>query len=66
MIPMRLLFAKDCLLTGQEQACTRITRLFGRSFGCEHAEKGLIHRKIVVEVSTSTGDTLFQTRSDQE
>ena len=21
-------FAKDCLLTGQEQACTRITRLF--------------------------------------
>ena len=23
--------AKDCLLTGQEQACTRITRLFGCS-----------------------------------
>ena len=24
--------AKDCLLTGQEQACTRITWLFGCSF----------------------------------
>ena len=23
-----LLLAKDCLLTGQEQACTRITRMF--------------------------------------
>ena len=30
--------AKDCLLTGQEQACTRITRLFGWLFGCHHAE----------------------------
>ena len=62
----KLYFAKYCFFTGQKQACTRITRLFGRSFGCEHAEKGLIHRKIVVEVSTSIGDTLFQTRSDQE
>ena len=30
-------FAKDCLLTGQEQAYTRITWLFGRLFGCHHA-----------------------------
>jgi len=37
--------AKDYLLTGQEQACTRITRLFGCLFGCHHAEKGLIYRK---------------------
>ena len=28
----RFFIAKDCLLTGQEQACSRITRLFGRSF----------------------------------
>ena len=37
-----VIFAKDCLLTGQEQACIRITQL---SFGCHHAQKGLIHRK---------------------
>ena len=30
--------AKDCLLTGQELACTRITQLFGWLFGCHHAE----------------------------
>ena len=28
------LIAKDCLLTGQEQACTRITRLVGRLSPC--------------------------------
>ena len=31
-LPRFLEIAKDCLLTGQEQACTRIT--FGRSFVC--------------------------------
>ena len=36
------IIANDFLLTGQEQACTRITRLFVRSFGCYHAEIGLI------------------------
>ena len=44
----------------------RITRL---SFGCHHTEKGLIQRKMVVDcpkVITSIGDTLFQTRLDQE
>ena len=40
------LFAKDCLLTGQEQACTRVTRLFGWLFGCHHAKNGPIHRKM--------------------
>ena len=30
-------FAKDCLLTGQEQAYIRITWLYGRLFGCHHA-----------------------------
>ena len=42
---------------------------FGCLFGCHHAEKGLIHRKILVDcpkVITSIGDTLFQTRLDQE
>ena len=38
--------AKDCLLTGQEQACIRITRL---SFCCHHAENGLIHGKMAVD-----------------
>ena len=41
--------AKDCLLTGQEQACTRITRLFVRLFVCHHVENGPIHRKIVFD-----------------
>ena len=40
--------AKDCLLTGQEQACSRITRLFVCLFVCRHAQNGLIHRKMVV------------------
>ena len=30
-------FAKDCLLTGQEQAYIKITWLYGRLFGCHHA-----------------------------
>ena len=34
------LFAKDCLLTGQEQTCSRITQLFGCLVGCDHAENG--------------------------
>ena len=43
------IIANDFLLTGQEQACTRITRLFVYSFGCHHAENGSIHRKMVVD-----------------
>ena len=56
-----LLLAKDCLLTGQEQACTRMNRLFG----CHNADYSSMHRKMVLEchiVIISTGDTLFQTR----
>ena len=34
--------------TGQEQACTRFTRLVVRLFVCHHAENGPIHRKMVV------------------
>ena len=34
--------AKDCLLAGQEQACTRNTR----SVRCYLAESGLVHRKM--------------------
>ena len=52
-------FAKDCLLTGKEQ----------RSSVCHHAENGLIHWKMTVDcpkVITSIGNTLFQTRLDQE
>ena len=33
--------------TGQEQACTRITRLFVCSVICHHAKNGPIHRKMV-------------------
>ena len=36
--------AKDCLFTGQEQACTRITWLFVCLVGCHHAKNGPIHR----------------------
>ena len=32
--------AKDCLLTGQEQACTRITLLVGLLFRCHDVENG--------------------------
>ena len=40
-------FAKDCLLTGQEQACSRITPLF--VIVRRHAKNGPIHRKMVVD-----------------
>ena len=56
-----VLIAKDCLLTGQEQACTRITRLFGWFIGCHHAENGRKHRKIAVDCALmikSKGETL--------
>ena len=55
---------KDCLLTGQEQACTRITWLFVCLFGCHQAENGPIHRKMAVHralMITSKGETLFET-----
>ena len=65
--------ATNCLLTGQEQACSRITRLvvclFIWLFECHHAENGQIHRKMAVDyllVITFIGDTLFQTRPDQQ
>ena len=66
--------AKECLLSGQEQACTRITRLFGclfviRLFSCHHAENGPTHRKMAVDcplVITSIVETHFQTRQDHE
>ena len=43
--------AKDCLLTGREQACTRITRLVGWLVVIvrHHAKNGWIHRKIAVD-----------------
>ena len=44
-----LTFAKNCLLTGQEQACTRITWFFVRWFGFHHVENGPKHRKMVVD-----------------
>ena len=49
--PPAEIIAKDCLLTGQEQACTRITWLFGCLFVivCHHAENGWIRRKIAVD-----------------
>ena len=42
-------FAKDCLLTGQEQACTRINWLFTCLLVRHHAENGPIHREMVVD-----------------
>ena len=57
--------AKDCLFTVQEQACCRITWLFG----CQHAENGPILRKMAIDcplVITSIVETLFQTRQDHE
>ena len=50
--------------TGQEQACTRITRLFVR----HHAKNGPINSEMVVDcpiVIRSIADTLFPTRQDQ-
>ena len=43
------LFAKDCLLTGQEQACTRIIQLDVWLFVRHHAENGLIHMKMALD-----------------
>ena len=68
-VPLTSQIAKDSLLTGQEQARTRITRLFVSSIVCYHAENGLIHSKMVVDcpiVIPSIGDTLFQTIPNQE
>ena len=59
------IFAKDGLLTGQEQASSRITLLVGCSFVCHHAENRQTHRKMLVQcpiVITSLGETLLQTR----
>ena len=61
-------FAKDGLLTGQQQACTRITQLVVFSVECHHAKNGLVHKKMVVEcpqMITSIGETLLQTRPGQ-
>ena len=58
------LFAKDCLRTVKSRLALR-SRLFFCSIVYHHAENGLIHRKTVVDrpiVTTSVGDTLFQTR----
>ena len=66
---LKFSFAKDWLLTGQEQACSRITRLFGWLFVCHHAENCVEHRKMVVDCTpliTSTFETLLQTRRDRE
>ena len=58
------IIAKDCFLTLVK------SRLLlgspGWSVGCFHAENGLIHRKMVGDLITSIGDTIFQTRLDQE
>ena len=58
------LIAKDCLRTVKSRLALR-SRLFFCSIVYHHAENGLIHRKTVVDrpiVTTSVGDTLFQTR----
>ena len=39
---LSFLFAKDCLLTGQEQACFRITQLFVQVVVRHHAKNGLL------------------------
>ena len=52
-------FAKDCLLTGQEQACSWITLLVVHcSSSCQ---KRLIHKKMAVP----KGKTRFQTRNEK-
>ena len=56
--------AKDCLLTGQEQVCTRTTQLLD----CHHAENGQIHREMAADcpiVITSMVDTSLQTRNKE-
>ena len=40
---------KDCLLSGQEQCCTRITWLVVCLLGHHRAENGPIHREMVVD-----------------
>ena len=62
---LSIYFAKDCLLTGQEHACSRITRLVV----CRrhHTKNGQLHRKMVVECWLKV--KLFsslKTRSDKE
>ena len=64
-INFQVVFAKDYLLTGQEQACTRITWLFVR----HHAKNGPIHRKMAVDCPPCNhiqSETLFHTGPDQE
>ena len=41
------LIAKRCLLTGQEQACSRVTQLFVWLVVRHHAENGLIEDEFV-------------------
>ena len=61
------LIAKYCLRTVKSRLALR-SRLFFCSIVYHHAENGLIHRKTVVDrpiVTTSVGDTLFQTRKNR-
>ena len=65
-VPLTSQIAKGRLLTGQEQGCNRLTQLVGLVLSCPKWPK---NRKMVVVcpiVITSIGDTLFQTRPDQE
>ena len=60
--------AKDCLLTGQELACSRINQLGVQVFVRHHAKNGPINSEMVVDcpiVIRSIADTLFPTRQDQ-
>ena len=61
----RIILQKNCHLTGQRQACSRITWLFGRLLGCHHAKNGLIHRKMGVDCPlVIQSETLYRTRLD--
>ena len=71
-LPQRLvlvgeIFAKDWLLNGQEQACTRIAWLFGRlSSPCQN---GLINKKMIVDfvlVIKAIGKTTFPDKTGPE
>ena len=53
--------AKDCLLTVQEQACSRITCLFG----CHHAENGPILRKMAIDCPLVITSIVDQTRKEE-
>ena len=46
---LKFSFKKKWLFTGQEQACSKFTQLFGWLFICHHAENCLVHRKMVVD-----------------